>query len=237
MPKSRRNLKVSLTQTEKKGRERKEDLVERIRACIEEFSNIWVFSFENMRNAKLKEVRDRLKPSRFFLGKNKVMQLALGKSEEDEQRTGLSELGKRVTGQCGLFFTNMSKEEVLKFTEEYKDEDFARAGFVATEDVVFNEGPLENQPGSLEPYLRKLGMPTLLKNGVIQLLGDYTVCTKGQALNPEQAKLLKTFGVKMSEFRLVPVCMWSSADSSIESFREPGEGGDADGEEIAEDDD
>ena len=42
-----------------------------------------------MRNSKLKEVRSQWKESRFFYGKNHVMQLALGRSEAEEYKEGL----------------------------------------------------------------------------------------------------------------------------------------------------
>ncbi len=42
-----------------------------------------------MRNAKLKDLRSHWKDSRFFFGKNRVMQLALGRSDSDEYRIGL----------------------------------------------------------------------------------------------------------------------------------------------------
>ena len=42
-----------------------------------------------MRNSKLKEVRSQWKESRFFYGKNRVMQLALGRSEAEEYKEGL----------------------------------------------------------------------------------------------------------------------------------------------------
>ena len=40
-----------------------------------------------MRNAKLKDLRAEWKESRFFFGKNRVMQLALGRAESDEYKT------------------------------------------------------------------------------------------------------------------------------------------------------
>ena len=42
----------------------------------------------------------------------------------------------------------------------------------------------------MEPQLRKLGLHTSLKKGVIHLDTDFEVCKKGDKLNPEQARLL-----------------------------------------------
>lgn len=45
-------------------------------------------------------------------------------------------------------------------------------------------------PHNMETQLRKLGMPTELNNGVVHLRGDYTVCSAGAILTPEQAQVL-----------------------------------------------
>jgi len=53
-----------------------------------------------------------------------------------------------------------------------------------------------------------LGLPTQLKNSVIHVLGDYVICKEGEALKPEQCKLLEYFGEKMAEFRVILTCAW-----------------------------
>lgn len=100
MPRSRREQKVSLTKTSKKGRELKQGIVSEVRKCVDDYSSVYVFSFLNMRSKLLKEVRmDFRKDSRFFMGKNKVMVLALGKSEADEYQDSLREVSKMLRGQ------------------------------------------------------------------------------------------------------------------------------------------
>jgi mRNA turnover protein 4 len=71
--------------------------VNAIRDAAENYNSVYVFSFENMRNQKLKEFREQLqKSSRFFLGSNKVMQVALGRSPSDEIKTNLHKVSKVV---------------------------------------------------------------------------------------------------------------------------------------------
>jgi mRNA turnover protein 4 len=56
--------------------------------------------------------------------------------------------------------------------------------------VTIHAGPLEQFQHTMEPQLRKLGLHTSLKKGVIHLDTDFDVCKKGDKLNPEQARLL-----------------------------------------------
>jgi mRNA turnover protein 4 len=45
-------------------------------------------------------------------------------------------------------------------------------------------------------------VPTLLKNGVITLSHDYTVCKQGEVLNSNQTRLLKLFGIAVAQFEV-----------------------------------
>jgi len=67
----------------------------------------------------------------------------------------------------------------------------------------------------MEPYLRKLGLPTKLDNGVVSLLTDHTVCQEGKQLDADAAKLLQLLGKKMSTFKLTLRCRWSDGDLQV----------------------
>ncbi|ORX49755.1 hypothetical protein BCR36DRAFT_353523 [Piromyces finnis] len=214
MPKSKRSKLVSLTQTQKKGREEKELLVEQIQKCVDKYQYIWIFNIDNMRNYYLKEVRNDWNTSRFFFGKNKIMAKALGTTAEEEYKPNLSKLAERLVGNVGLLFTDAPPMEVQQYFENFKKEDYARSGFIATHDFVVPEGPVTRGedklafPSNMEPQLRALGLPTTLKTGVVTCLFDYTVCKKGDTLTPEQAQLLKHFFIQMSEFKVSLKCYY-----------------------------
>ena len=70
-------------------------------------------------------------------------------------------------GNVGLLFTNKSLAEVKQWFEHFTDHDFARAGFTSEEEIQLLEGPLERFSHSTEPQLRKLGLPTSLKKGML----------------------------------------------------------------------
>jgi len=217
MPKSKRDKKVSLTQTKKKGLDLKKKLCEDIHTCIEKYANIFTFSVQNMRNSKLKDVRQEWSHSRFFFGKNKVMTLALGRGPEDEFRPGLHKIGRKLHGQTGILFTNKTEPEVVRWFSEFVELEFARAGNIASQTVTAVAGPLLAFTHDIEPQLRRLGLPTSLEKGVVTLMKDHIVCEKGKPLTPEQAQILKLFGYKMAQFYLTIELMWSSG-GKVKSF-------------------
>lgn len=209
MPKSKRDKKVSLTKTQKKGMPLKQALVNEIRECVDKYARLFTFSVHNMRNSKLKDVRQQWKHSRFFFGKNKVMGFALGRGSEDEYKDNLHRISKKLKGQTGLLFTNQTKDEVVRWFESFSEIDYARSGNIASQTVVVRQGPLKEFSHAMEPQLRQLGLPTSLQRGVITLNKDHKVCTKGDVLTPEQCRILKLFCHPMAEFRFALGSMWS----------------------------
>ena len=97
MPKSKRDRVVALTAVKKKDRQWKESLVQSIRDCISEYPSVFVFRCENMRNETFKGLREDLAGnSRFFVGGNKLMRAAFGKSEEEEVEKGAAAFARHI---------------------------------------------------------------------------------------------------------------------------------------------
>lgn len=215
MPKTKRAKVVHLTKTKKKTRSDKDELIEKVREASEKFGNAYLIRLENVRNAFLKDLTAKLRPGRLFCGKNKVLQVALGTEGSTECADGIHNLARKVQGHRAILFTDLDRAAVTKVLSEYTPEDYARAGAVATRTVTVPAGTeaLAKFPHSLEPQLRKLGMPTLLKNGIIHLLGNHVVCKEGQTLDGQQVQVLKLLDEKMVEFRMVPEGHWCNDGS------------------------
>ncbi|KAL4716048.1 hypothetical protein ACJJTC_002813 [Scirpophaga incertulas] len=241
MPKSKRDKKVSLTKTNKKGLVLKQKTIEDIRNSLTKYENIFLFTVDNMRNTKLKDLRSEWKDSRFFFGKNKVMSVALGRTKTDEVEDQLNLLSKHLKGQCGLLMTNRDVIDVLQWFENYHATEYARSGFIATQDIVLPAGPLKDFSHTIEPHLRRLGLPTSLEKGVIHLLKEYQICRKGSPLTPEQASILKLLGNQMAEFKLVIKCHWTKGkgfhrDLNVQSDSEDEEDDDGEDDTMEQDD-
>mmetsp|Transcript_4405 Transcript_4405/g.5393 ORF Transcript_4405/g.5393 Transcript_4405/m.5393 type:complete len:230 (-) Transcript_4405:26-715(-) len=218
---------VALTQTAKKTRDHKAAVVQEIRSAIDDHDSVFLFSYENMRSHLFKKVRMDFreqdmegKSSRIFLGKNKLMQIALGRTPEDEYADNLRVLSKNVTGSVGLLVTSKSREEVGEYFANLAEEDFARAGSNAPREIIVTNEMLYNFPVSMVEQFRKLGMPVEVSNGKIVLIGnkgEYVVCKEGQTLSAEACKILFQFGLKVSEFRVKLISHWSN-DGGITEF-------------------
>ncbi|KAI1465146.1 mRNA turnover protein 4 [Daldinia caldariorum] len=238
MPKSKRSKVVHLTQVNKKTREHKERLFENIRECVPQYQHCFVFAVDNMRNTYLKDVRQELSDSRLFFGKTKLMARALGHGPEDSYADNIYKLTPYLRGTVGLLFSNRSPTQLLPYLESLAGEkvDFARAGAVAPRDFVIPPGTVYATGGevpaehdvplghTLEPELRRLGMPVrmvkgrvVLEEGLEGVAKDegYVVCRQGDVLDSRQTRLLKLFSVCLSEFKIKVVAYWSAATSEV----------------------
>ncbi|CAD6585052.1 MAG: mRNA turnover 4 [Alectoria sarmentosa] len=213
MPKSKRAKVVHMSKTTKKGKELTLKLYANIQECIPKYPYIYVFSVHNMRNTYLKDVRTQLSDSRLFFGKTKVMAVALGLTSESEPYPQTSLLSPHLRGSVGLLFSPRPPSVILSYFSTFVPLDFARAGSTASRTFSLPSGTLHSRGGeisaeedvplahSVEPNLRKLGLPTRLVKGKVELDGDFVVCREGEVLGSGQTTLLKMFGIAMAEFR------------------------------------
>jgi mRNA turnover protein 4 len=209
MPRSRRQRPVSLSKTKKKTAEDKSNLVDDIRSALDAYEHVYVVAVHNMRVEKMNRVRATFKESsRFFMGKNKVMAVALGRAIEQEHKEGLARVAEHLVGNCALMCSHEPLDAVRTAFADFGESDFARAGCVASATVRYEAGPLPHFAHTMDSYLRKLGMPVVLKKGVITLESPHTVCSAGATLSAEQAQLLKLLDVKMAQFAFTLTCHW-----------------------------
>eukprot|EP00392_Amoebophrya_sp_AT5.2_P012889 g12996.t1 len=217
MPKSKRVRQVALTKVKKvDGKERKDGLIEKIQDAVDEYKHALVLTVENQRNELIKQIRLHFtkkgaaekKGGRLFMGNNNVIKLALGNSPANEIADKIHYLGEKIQGECALLCSDMDPSEVQRFFTEFQKETFARGGTVATETYTIPQGELA-LPFSMEQHLRSLGLPTILKDGKIQMLSEHVVCREGKPITVDQAQILKLMGRQTAVFRMTPIAVWS----------------------------
>ena len=181
-----------------------------VRDALDKYASVFLFSFEDMRSNKFKEVRRVFRDSKIFMGKNKLLQLAMGRTAEDEYADNLREVSKLCKGSVGLLMTDRDCASVRTFFEGFTSQDFARAGTNASKTVNVSQSDFEAYPVSMVEQFRKLGLPVHVENGKVALADKdtFTLCKKGKELSAEQCKLLVHFGHKLATFRVTLICQW-----------------------------
>lgn len=198
--------------------------MDEIRGYCDKYKHILLVKVENARNEFLSELRKRLRPGKLVFGKNTLVALALGKNDKTARKTNMDKIAVRLKGQCGLLFTDAPAEEAQSVLSSYMPMDYARMGALATETVQIYRGveTFAHLAHSMEAHLRKLGLPTILRDGEIHLLGDHTVCTAGKALTSDEAQVLRVLKIKQVQFRLDVVACWSRTEDggTFEDFED-----------------
>eukprot|EP00753_Platysulcus_tardus_P021995 PLAT919.1.p1 GENE.PLAT919.1~~PLAT919.1.p1 ORF type:complete len:252 (+),score=113.63 PLAT919.1:108-758(+) len=208
MPVSKRAKQVSLTRTVSKGRALKEDFMSRLREAVDEYDSVIVFHYSAFRTVLFKDVRIDWRDSRFFLGKNRLMQVALGRREEEEYMPGMARLTPFIRGDVGLLFTSRSRDDVISYMRDFSAPDFARPGAIAPRDVILPAGDV-GKPTSMADLLRKLGLPVDVRDGELVLEEEFQLAEEGEPLSVQATKLLKLFDFKLAEMKLTPLCRWT----------------------------
>lgn len=115
-------------------------------------------------------------------------------------------LQKKLSGNVGLLFTNASRSELDTTLAKHSATTYARSGAISTSAFSLPAGPLVKDglpmPNSMEVMLRKLGLKTELKVGVLVLREATVICAARQRLTSDMCVLLKLFGIEMATFEI-----------------------------------
>ena len=190
--------------------------MEKIQDALNSYKYLYVISYQNMTTNPMTKVRNDFKGSKFFLGKNKVMQFALGRTPEEEFKQNLAMVSRLIKEDAGILLTN--EDDVEEYFDNFSSKDFARAGAIAPKTITLESGneSLAQFSFAIEPHLRKLGLSTRLKRSKIQLLKDTTLCEEGKPITAENAKILKLLGHKLAEMKLKVVAKWTAESGEVE---------------------
>lgn len=94
------------------------------------------------------------------------------------------------SAQVGLLFTSRPEGEVTTYFNALAVADHAPPGFVHDETIPLPTGSLGNWPVSMMEQFRKLGVVVEVEEGVLVNRKAINMCTAGEPISPEGAKLL-----------------------------------------------
>jgi mRNA turnover protein 4 len=175
------------------------------------------------------------------------MAVALGQTPESEADTNLHKLTPFLSGAVGLLFTSRDAESVTNYFDSFRPSDFARAGTVSTRSFSIPNGMVYSRAGeipasqdepvshTIEPELRKLGVPTRLVKGkvMLELTGgqeEFPICREGETLDSRQTTLLKMFGVTSAEFHVSLKAYWTRSSGEVKILEKEAGGMEVDGQ-------
>ncbi|NAY82077.1 MAG: 50S ribosomal protein L10 [Thaumarchaeota archaeon] len=169
---------------------KKKELMEKIKKNLESHKNVAVVNLYKLRSIQIGELRKKLKGQVVFLGvKNKIAEKAL-------KSTKYEKLSEFIKGQSLLMFFDMDPFELNIVLEKNQVYLPAKAGDIATDDIIVPAGNTGLQAGPVLSEFKELKIPTRIETGSVFVTKDTIVAKKGEVINEKLASLLSKLGIK-----------------------------------------
>ena len=106
------------------------------------------------------------------------------------------DLNNKVSEHSALIFASGNPFKLFKSLEQTKTKRAAKAGEIAPEDIVVNEGPTSFKPGPIVGELNSAGIPAAIDGGKVKIKQTKTVVKAGEAVSAKQADVLSKLDIK-----------------------------------------
>jgi len=178
----------------------KTEKIKEIKNLIQQHKVLGVASLQKIRAAQLQGLRRKLKGNASFLViKNTIIRRAVA---ECKDKPGLEGLEEHLTGSNIYLFTNLNPFKLVLILQKSRVKATARAGDIASEDVIVPAGNTGLPPGPIISQFGSVDIPTRIESGGVWINRDTLVAKKGEAITARLASVLSKLGVKPVEVGL-----------------------------------
>jgi large subunit ribosomal protein L10 len=171
--------------------------VEEILGLLEKYKTIGVAGLQKVRAAQLQELKKKLRGvAHLRVVKNTLLKRAVAKCKS---KKGIGDLEKHVTGSIILLFTDLNPFKLAIILQKSRVKTTAKAGDVASWDVVVPAGNTGLPPGPIISQLGAVGLPTRIESGSVWINRDTLVVKQGEVIDARLASVLSKLGIKPVE--------------------------------------
>jgi len=175
----------------------KAEKVEEIKNLLKKYRTIGIASLHKVRASQLQELRKKLKGiAHLQVVKNTLMERAVSESKD---LPNVEKLKDHLKGSNLYLFTNINPFKLVLILEKSKVKGFAKAGDVASEDIVVPAGNTGLSPGPIISQLSSVGIPTRIESGSVWINRDTVVAREGEVISQSLAAVLSKLGIKAIE--------------------------------------
>jgi len=176
----------------------KDEEVARIKTGIRTHRVTAVASIEGIPARQFQNIRAELRGvAELKVARNTLIHRALKESD----RKAL-QLFESVEGQTALIFTDRNPFVLFKLLEKSKRPAPAKAGDIASKDIVVEKGPTSFKPGPIVGELQNVGIPAAIERGKIVIRETRTVAKAGEKINARIADMLQRLEIHPMEVGL-----------------------------------
>ncbi len=171
-------------------------MYQQLQELPKKYNVIALVRMEKVRSSQLLPLRKKFKDEVEIVSiKDKVAQKALA----GLKMPSIEKMVDKLVGQCVLMFTNMSPFKLNILLSKNKIMMPARAGDIASIDVVIKAGNTGITPGPILTDFKEAGITTKIDQGTIWITKDSIPAKKGTVISEKLATLLSKLDVKPVE--------------------------------------
>jgi len=189
-------------------RAEKEKYFVKLKELIETYPSIFIVNVDNVGSNQMHQIRVSLRGKGVVLmGKNTMVRRAL--------RLILSEMPQferllpHVKGNIGFVFTSGDLKDVRTSITANRVQAPARAGALATIDVIVPAGNTGMEPGKTS-FFQALQIPTKIARGTIEIVSDIKVVTAGTRVGSSEATLLNMLNISPFTYGMTVLQIYDS---------------------------
>lgn len=172
---------------------KKEQLFTKISSLSKQYRYLCLAKLEKVRSVQLMMLRKILREeAKFIVIKNRVTLKAL----ESSKLTGVKKISSKFSGQILLIFTDQNPFNLSIFLAKNKISLPAKAGDVATEEILIPAGNTGLAPGPVLSEFKEASVATKIDGGSIWIANDTVVARRGDIISPKLAGLLNRLNIK-----------------------------------------
>jgi large subunit ribosomal protein L10 len=165
----------------------KKDEVNNLQNLIDSHPVVGIANLADIPAPQMQKMRENLRGNaQLKMSRINLMNLALDQS----QKNNIKELSDFMAGQPAMIFTDMNPFKLYKILEESKTPATARAGSVATAEIVVPKGDTSFMPGPILGELQKIGIPAKIEKGKIVITENKTIVAEGEEISRDVASML-----------------------------------------------
>lgn len=174
--------------------------IDEIKALLKKYRTLGIASLHKVRAAQLQEIRRKMEEIAYLkVYKNTLVERALRDLGDEE---GAEKLKEFMQGSNLYIFTDYNPFKLALLMEKSKVKVPAKAGDIATEDIVVQAGNTGLPPGPIISQLNAVGIPTRIESGSVWVSRETVVAKKGTVINESLASVLSKLGIKPIELGL-----------------------------------
>jgi large subunit ribosomal protein L10 len=179
--------------------ERKKMAVEQLGKELKEYSVIGILDMFKLPAKQLQEIRDSLRDKAIIkMTKKNVIKLAI----ENTGMTDLKKLESIIKNQPALLLSNVNSFELAKIIESSKSSAPAKAGDIATKEIVIKAGPTSLKPGPVIGELQRVKLPAGVEGDKIVIKKNTVIVKGGEVITKPVADVLMKLGIEPVEISL-----------------------------------